>query len=379
MKKFSRYFLNLILLISLICKCSLGSTDILEETTNLNEESDEITFEDSTKDYFETQTENDELFKETLEQGTTNSIIISSQEQTREETKSSNDQANTNPSTKIGETTNKIMTGVSDHTKTSEANGTVEEGSSPFLSSNEHRETSNSVPLTTQAAGTSSLSVKSSLLIAETSSLSTTLKVDKIPASSFNKRIEMNGIVRNRRLQTVKRVLIQLDRILFIEDVNITNIEQALLKSIGYESIFNVTNEGNDEYSIGFTTDINTSANSALSLDDTVLKIVQNLKRDESLIQAEANKVGFDLSIDTSKTVIYATETLVINGITYIIICKKPLDQVLMDCQQGTVENGTISIESTNEVDLGSFASSSNISKFLLFFVTIIFSFQISY
>ncbi|RNA32363.1 hypothetical protein BpHYR1_052917, partial [Brachionus plicatilis] len=201
---------------------------------------------------------------------------------------------------KVEETTNKIMTRVSEHKKTSEAKGTVQERSFPFSSSNENRDTSESSVLST-----SILSFQSSLLISETLSLSTTLKIDEIPISSFNTRIQMNGIVRNRRLQTVKRVLIQLDRILFIEDVNVTNIEQALLKSIGYESTFNVTNEGNDEYSIGFTSDINTSANSALSLDENVLKIVQNLKRDESLIQAEANKVGFDLSIDTSKAVIY--------------------------------------------------------------------------
>ncbi|RMZ94187.1 hypothetical protein BpHYR1_022046, partial [Brachionus plicatilis] len=133
---------------------------------------------------------------------------------------------------------------------------------------------------------------------------SATSKAEEIAQSKFNTRIQMNSIVRNRRIRTVKRVLIQVDRILFIEDVNVTNIEQALLESIGYESIFNIKNEGNDEYSIGFTTNINTSINSELSLDDIVLNIVQNLKRDENIIQEEARKSGFDLSIETSQAVI---------------------------------------------------------------------------
>ncbi|RMZ99949.1 hypothetical protein BpHYR1_037212 [Brachionus plicatilis] len=410
MIKFSENLLNLILLISLIYKCS---NDTLEDIADLNEKNGEFTFEDTTIDDLETQTETDELFKETLGQASTSSIKITTQERSREEKNASTDDSITNPFTDLlttklqskTEETNKVITQVTEHNSSIETESTVEGRSSPFSFSNAKRETSYSVSFTTQAVGTSSLSIQSSLLNSETTSLSITSKAEETAELTFNTRIQMNGIVRNRRIRTVKRVLIQVDRILFIEDVNVTNIEQALLKSIGYESIFNITNEGNDEYSIGFTTNINTSINSALSLDDSILKIVQNLKRDENIIQAEARKSGFDLSIDTSKAVIYATETLVINGTTFIIICEKSLDQVQMGCQKGTVENGTISIESnsevnlestsevvlestsevvlestsedvlesTSQIDLSSLANSFRISKFLLFVVTIIF------
>ncbi|RNA11088.1 hypothetical protein BpHYR1_008326 [Brachionus plicatilis] len=167
--------------------------------------------------------------------------------------------------------------------------------------------------------------------------------------SEFNTYMEISGLVRNKRRSSAKFILFKSNRVLFIEDTNITAVEQALLESLQQNATLTVKNEGNDVYSIDMSLFLNTMNNSDLSLDDSILGIINRLKEDEQKINTEANKVGFDLSIDTSSAVISANETLVINGTIYVIICRKSVGQSQMTCERAVQQNGTLVTMSTSQ------------------------------
>lgn len=68
--------------------------------------------------------------------------------------------------------------------------------------------------------------------------------------------------------------------------------------------IFFLLSEGSGQYSIDLSLILNTASNGKLSLDDSLVEIINKLEQDEQKINTEANKVGFDLNIDPSNAII---------------------------------------------------------------------------